>query len=49
MVVAGVDNLVARPSGAKTDGSAAAANTDVLDELAGLIARGRLEIPIAKT
>ena len=48
-MVAGVDNLVARPSGAKTDGSAAAANTDVLGELAGLIARGRLEIPIAKT
>ncbi|HEY5025994.1 MAG TPA: NADP-dependent oxidoreductase [Acidimicrobiales bacterium] len=35
--------------GVKTDGSAAAANADVLAELAGMIAEGRLEIPVAKT
>ncbi len=44
-----IDRAAALEFGAKTDGSAAAANTDVLGELAGLIAQGRLEIPIAKT
>jgi NADPH:quinone reductase-like Zn-dependent oxidoreductase len=34
--------------GVKTDGSHEAANADVLGELAGLMAAGRLEIPIAK-
>ena len=33
----------------KTDGSSAAANTDVLKELAKLIDEGKLEIPVAKT
>jgi len=33
----------------KTDGSAKAANAGVLKELAGLIASGKLDIPIAKT
>ena len=37
-----------RQYGTKTDGSAAAATAEVLAELAGLIAEGRLEIPIAK-
>jgi len=32
----------------KTEGSFEAANADVLAQLAGLIAAGRLEIPIAK-
>jgi NADPH:quinone reductase-like Zn-dependent oxidoreductase len=31
----------------KAEGSAAAANTKVLDELAKHVARGRIEIPIA--
>jgi NADPH:quinone reductase-like Zn-dependent oxidoreductase len=44
-----IDRTAAQRYGAKTDGSAAAANNDVLGELAGLIAQGRLEIPIAKT
>jgi NADPH:quinone reductase-like Zn-dependent oxidoreductase len=44
-----IDRTAAQEYGAKTDGNAAAANTDVLGELAGLIAQGRLEIPIAKT
>ncbi len=44
-----IDRTAAQQYGAKTDGSAAAATTDVLGELAGLIAQGRLEIPIAKT
>jgi NADPH:quinone reductase-like Zn-dependent oxidoreductase len=44
-----IDRTAALEYGAKTDGSATAANTDVLGELAGLIAQGRLEIPIAKT
>jgi NADPH:quinone reductase-like Zn-dependent oxidoreductase len=44
-----IDRTAAQDYGAKTDGSAAAATTDVLDELAGLIAQGRLEIPIART
>ena len=44
-----IDRTAAQEYGAKTDGSAAAATTDVLAALAGLIAEGRLEIPIAKT
>jgi NADPH:quinone reductase-like Zn-dependent oxidoreductase len=44
-----IDRAAAQEYGVKTDGSAAAANTDVLGELAGLIAQGRLEIPVAKT
>jgi NADPH:quinone reductase-like Zn-dependent oxidoreductase len=44
-----IDQAAAQEYGAKTDGSAAAANADVLTELASLIAAGRLEIPIAKT
>lgn len=35
--------------GAKTAGSADAATTDVLSELAGLVASGQIEIPIAAT
>ena len=44
-----IDRTAAQEYGVKADGSAAAATTNVLAELAGLIARGRLEIPIAKT
>jgi NADPH:quinone reductase-like Zn-dependent oxidoreductase len=44
-----IDRAAAQTYGAKTDGSAAAANAQVLAELAELIAKGRLEIPIAKT
>jgi len=44
-----IDRAAAQEYGAKTDGSAAAANAGVLAELAELIAEGRLEIPIAKT
>jgi len=44
-----IDRAAAQEYGAKTDGSAAAATAEVLAELAGLIATGRLEIPIAKT
>ncbi len=44
-----IDRTAAQEYGAKTDGSAAAATTDALEELAGLIAQGRLEIPIART
>jgi NADPH:quinone reductase-like Zn-dependent oxidoreductase len=43
-----IDRAAAAKFGTKLDGSAAAANTGVLAELAGLIADGRLEIPIAK-
>jgi NADPH:quinone reductase-like Zn-dependent oxidoreductase len=47
-----IDTIVDRPAaekyGTKTDGSATAANADVLAELAGMIAEGRLEVPIAK-
>ena len=48
-LVAAIDRAAAQTYGAKTDGSAAAANAQVLAELAELIAKGRLEIPIAKT
>ena len=44
-----IDWAAAEKYGTKTDGSAAAANAEVLAELAGMIAEGRLEIPIAKT
>jgi NADPH2:quinone reductase len=39
----------AQEVGAKTAGSADAATTDVLSELAGLVASGQIEIPIAAT
>jgi NADPH:quinone reductase-like Zn-dependent oxidoreductase len=44
-----IDRAAAQEHGAKIDGSAAAASVEVLAELAGLIAEGRLEVPIAKT
>jgi NADPH:quinone reductase-like Zn-dependent oxidoreductase len=44
-----IDRAAAQQYGTKNDGSGVAANADVLAELAGLIAAGRLEIPIAKT
>jgi NADPH:quinone reductase-like Zn-dependent oxidoreductase len=48
-----IDTIVDQPAaahyGTKSDGSAAAANAEVLSDLASLIAHGRLEIPIAKT
>jgi NADPH:quinone reductase-like Zn-dependent oxidoreductase len=43
-----IDRAAAQEYGTKLEGSAAAATADVLAELAGLIAEGRLEIPIAK-
>jgi NADPH:quinone reductase-like Zn-dependent oxidoreductase len=43
-----VDMAGAKKYGTKTDGNAAAANAEVLTELAGKIADGSLEIPIAK-
>ena len=43
-----IDFAAAEKYGVKTDGSQAAANAEVLGQLAGLIAAGRLEIPIAK-
>jgi NADPH:quinone reductase-like Zn-dependent oxidoreductase len=43
------DRPAAEKYGTKADGSAAAATTDVLSELASLIAEGRLEVPIAGT
>jgi NADPH:quinone reductase-like Zn-dependent oxidoreductase len=42
-----VDREAAAKYGTKVEGSAAAATAEVLAELAGLIAEGRLEIPIA--
>lgn len=44
-----IDRAAAEEYGTRTDGSAAAANAQVLAELVGLIAEGRLEVPIAKT
>jgi NADPH:quinone reductase-like Zn-dependent oxidoreductase len=44
-----VDRTAAQRHGTKTDGNAAAANAEVLAELAELIAEGRLEIPIVRT
>jgi NADPH:quinone reductase-like Zn-dependent oxidoreductase len=43
-----IDFAAAAKYGVKTEGSQAAATADVLRELAGLLAAGRLEIPIAK-
>ena len=43
-----IDFAAAAKYGVKTEGSFEAANADVLAQLAGLIAAGRLEIPIAK-
>jgi len=43
-----IDFAAAAKYGVKTEGSFEAANADVLGQLAGLIAAGRLEIPIAK-
>ena len=43
-----IDRAAAQEYGTKLEGSAAAATAEVLAELAGLIAEGRLEIPIAK-
>ena len=43
-----IDRAAAQEYGTKLEGSAAAATAKVLAELAGLIAEGRLEIPIAK-
>ncbi len=44
-----IDRSAAEKYGTKSDGSAAAANAEVLAELARLISKGRLEIPIART
>ena len=44
-----IDQAGAEKYGTKTDGNAAAANAEVLADLAGMIAAGRLEIPIANT
>jgi NADPH:quinone reductase-like Zn-dependent oxidoreductase len=44
-----IDRAAAEKYGTKSDGNAAAANAEVLTELAEMIAEGRLEIPIAKT
>jgi NADPH:quinone reductase-like Zn-dependent oxidoreductase len=43
-----IDWAAAEKYRVKTDGSQAAANAEVLGELARLIAAGRLEVPIAK-
>jgi NADPH:quinone reductase-like Zn-dependent oxidoreductase len=43
-----IDFAAAAKYGVKTEGSFAAANAEVLGQLAGLMAAGRLEIPIAK-
>ena len=43
-----IDFAAAEKYGVKADGSQAAANAEVLGQLAGLIAAGKLEIPIAK-
>ena len=44
-----IDFAAAAKYGVKSEGNSAAANAQVLAELAGLIDAGRLEIPIAKT
>jgi NADPH:quinone reductase-like Zn-dependent oxidoreductase len=44
-----IDWAAAQKYGTKSDGGATASTPEVLTELAGLIAEGRLEIPIAKT
>ena len=43
-----IDFAAAQKYGVKTDGNSKGARAEVLSELAGLIAAGRLEIPIAK-
>lgn len=43
-----IDFAATAKYGVKTEGNHEAANVDVLGQLAGLIAAGRLEIPIAK-
>jgi NADPH:quinone reductase-like Zn-dependent oxidoreductase len=43
-----IDFAAAEKYGVKTEGNFAAASADVLGQLAGLLATGRLEIPIAK-
>ena len=43
-----IDRAAAAEFGTKSDGNAAAASAGVLVELVGLIAEGRLEVPIAK-
>ena len=43
-----IDFAAAAKYGVKTEGNHEAANAEVLGELAGLLASGRLEIPIAK-
>ena len=43
-----IDFAAAAKHGVKTEGSFEAANADVLAQLAGLIAAGRLEVPISK-
>ncbi len=42
-----VDFAAREKYGVKTEGNAAGASADVLDELAGLVEKGQLEIPIA--
>jgi NADPH:quinone reductase-like Zn-dependent oxidoreductase len=44
-----IDWDTAKQVGAKTEGNAAAGNSQVLAELAAAVAEGRLEVPIAKT
>ncbi len=48
-----IDTIIARDAaaevGAKTDGSMAATSTDVLAEMAELVASGRIVVPIAAT
>ena len=44
-----IDFAAAQEYGVKTEGNAAGGRTEVLSELAGLIADGRLEMPIART
>jgi NADPH:quinone reductase-like Zn-dependent oxidoreductase len=44
-----IDREAAQKYGTKTDANAAGANAEVLAELTGTIAEGRLELPIAKT
>jgi NADPH:quinone reductase-like Zn-dependent oxidoreductase len=44
-----VDWDAARANGTRTDGNMVGARPEVLDELAGLVAAGRLDVPIAAT
>ncbi len=44
-----IDFAAAAKYGVKTEGSREGARAEVLAELAGMIDKGRLEIPIAKT